>query len=391
MKLDLEMQVIAEPVLEDSTEAASARAMLAAEPASAFIETFQQIIDGLPEQIALVDEHWVIQVVNSAWTSTAALYGYDALSPGADYLSFIEARAAEGHSPAGIAAEGIREMDRKGETSFRFTYNGRDKWAGHAFQLCINRLYVDGRYFATITRYDVSELVHLRQMREDFAQSIIEHQADERRRMAREVHDSTMQLLAGLGLSLGQLKRSKRAKVTGDVVREMEELLGEAQRELRAISFLAHPPMLSDLGLRQALRQLAGGFARRTGLNIATNVDHEMALSPAAETAIYRIVQEALSNIHRHARATDVAIGLYGRRSMVHIAIADNGAGMPAKVLAGVGLASMRARIEEIGGRMMIRHGKPGTTIIASLPVHPDNGFVNDFALASEGLASSGF
>jgi signal transduction histidine kinase len=192
-----------------------------------------------------------------------------------------------------------------------------------------------------------------------------------------------MQLLAGLGLSIGQLKRSKRAKVTVDVVREMEELLGEAQRELRAISFLAHPPMLSELGLQQALRQLAGGFGRRTGLNIATNVDDNLSLSPAAEVAIYRMVQEALSNIHRHSHATDVAIGLHQRRSMLHIAIADNGIGMPEKVRTGVGLSSMRERIDEIGGRMMVRHGNPGTIVIASVPVHVEPDVFEDFAKAS--------
>lgn len=384
MKLDLEYQVIPDQPLVDSSEGGKGFiAIPAAGPRPAFVETFQQIVDGLPEQIALVDEDWTILITNPAWVQTASLYGYDALVPGTNYLRFVEAKAIEGHAPAGITADGIRDMERSGETSFRFTYHGRDKWAGHAFQLCVNRLCVDGQSFATITRYDVTELVHLRQVRADFSHVLIERQAEERRRVAREVHDSTMQLLAGLGLSLGQLKRSKRAKVTVDVVREMEDLLGEAQRELRAISFLAHPPMLSELGLQQALRQLAGGFARRTGLTIATHADDNLALRPASEVAIYRMVQEALSNIHRHSHATDVVIGLHQRRSMLHIAIADNGIGMPEKVRTGVGLSSMRERIEEIGGRMMVRHGNPGTIIIASVPAHVEPDIFEDFAKAS--------
>ena len=347
----------------------------------AFVDVFQQIINGLPEQIALVDEHWNILAVNDAWTRTAALYGYHALTPGANYLTFCEDRALEGHKPAEIAANGIRMMDRNSEPSFRYVYHGSDRWEGYSFQLCVNRLDVGGRTFATITRYDVTELVQLRHLREDFTHSIIAGQDQERRRIAREVHDSTMQLLAGLGLSLGQLKRLRRSKSTTGIVDEMEQLLGEAQRELRAISFLAHPPLLKELGLVSAMKQLCGGFARRTGLNIAFHGEDDLELSSAAEVAVYRIVQEALSNIHRHARATDAAVGLYRRHSILHVAIADNGSGMPEHIRKGVGVSSMRERINEVGGRLMIRRGDPGTILIASVPVHPDLRTVGGMAL----------
>lgn len=348
----------------------------------AFAESFRQIIEGLTEQIALVDENWVILAINPAWTKTAALYGYEALEPGSNYLQFCEDRANEGHIPAALAAKGIRAMERKGERSFRYTYEGKDRWEGFAFQLCINRIACDGHALYTVTRYDVTELVHLRHMREDFSHSLIEHQAGERRRIAREVHDSTMQLLAGLGLSLGLLKQKRQSKATVHLVDEMEGLLGEAQRELRTISFLAHPPMLSELGLARAIRQLAGGFARRTGLVIATNAEDAVRVSPAAEAAIYRLVQEGLSNVHRHAHATDVTVAVLQRRSMVHIAIADNGIGMPEKIRPGVGLSSMRERMDEIGGRLMIRSGHPGTVLIASMPAHPETGASGDLALA---------
>jgi len=206
---------------------------LKSEPA--FIETFQQIIDGLPEQIALVDEDWTILAVNPAWTRTAALYDYGELTPGANYLAFCEKVAVQGHNPAGIAAKGIRDMKRNGQPSFSFVYHGKDRWEGFAFQLCVKWIEVAGRTMYTVTRYDVSELVHLRQMREEFSHSLIEHQDEERRRMAREVHDSTMQLVASLGLSLGQIRRSKSVKSRTDIVDEMEDLLAQIHRELRAI------------------------------------------------------------------------------------------------------------------------------------------------------------
>ena len=389
MKLDLEFRVPIEPSLTDSSKPSdpipsleSGLLAMFASRQSQFVEVYQQIINGLPEQIAMVDDQWVILAVNQAWTKTAALYGYDALIPGTNYLEFCAARANEGHSPAAIVVDGIKEMQSANRPWFRFTYHGKDRWEGFAFQLCVNRIQVGDRTLYTVTRYDVTELVHLRQMREEFSHSLIEHQGEERRRMAREVHDSTMQLLAGMGMSLGQLKRTRHSKASGEIVDEMEQLLTEAQRELRAISYLAHAPEVSEIGLAKALRQLAGGFGRRTGLNIAMDADEDVKLSPAAEVAVYRMVQEALSNVHRHSRATDAAVGLYQRRSILHVAIADNGIGMPDHVRRGVGLASMRDRIEELGGRLMIRAGHPGTVLIASVPAHAETRAVGDLAIA---------
>jgi signal transduction histidine kinase len=382
MKLDFEFQSV-EPGAKDSPLTSALLKPNSEGHQPQFVETFQQIIDSLPEQIALTDDRWMILAVNPAWSKTAALYGYDALTPGTDYLAYCEARAAEGHTPAAIVARGIREMERNGEPSFQFVYHGKDRWEGFAFQLCVKRMQVAGRTMYTVTRYDVTELVHLRQMREDFSHSLIEHQAEERRRMAREVHDSTMQLLASLGLSLGQIKRTKGLAARTSIVDEMEDLLGQIQSELRAVSFLAHPPMVSELGLAKALRQLAGGFGRRTGLHIEVEVEEAEPLPPAAEVAIFRMVQEALSNVHRHARATEVSVHLYQRRSMIHVVVADNGTGMPEKIRSGVGLSSMRERIEEISGRLRIRTGAQGTILLASVPRHGETRAVGDLALAS--------
>lgn len=347
---------------------------------SQLLDVFQKIIDGLPEQIALVDRDWTILAVNRAWTCTAKAYGYS-LGPGDNYLNFCEEKEIDGNKPAGIAAAGIRAMDGSGDPSFRCVYPGHGGGTGRYFQLCISRLEIDGRSYATITRYDVTELVNLRHLREDFASNLIAAQDQERRRIAQEVHDSTMQLLVSLGLSLGQLKRTMRSKAGAEIANEMEEVLGEAQRELRTISYLAYPPQLEEFGLAAALKQLAGGFARRTKLAIDVHTDEPVTASPAIQAAIYRTAQEALSNSHRHAHATRVAVGLYGRRSCIHLVIADNGAGMPEDLRRGVGLSSMRARVKELGGKFRIRSGHPGTVVMASFPLHADLRAVGDMAL----------
>ncbi len=357
-----------------------------------FAEVFQQLVNGRPEQIALLDEQWVILASNPAWLRTAALYSYDDLKPGTNYLDFCRARAEEGHIPASMVVAGIEEMRRSGERSFQFTYHGKDRWEGHAFQIHINRFELAGREYATATRHDVTELVHLRELRAEFCHSLIEGQAEERRRMAREVHDSTMQLLAGMGLSLGQLKRSRNLKAAVQVVDEIEQLLAEAQRELRTISYLAHAPMVTELGLSPALRQLAGGFARRTGLSVTMNLDDELRLASSVEVAIYRLVQEALSNVHRHSQATHATVTLLQRRSILHIVVADNGIGMPAKLKRGVGLSSMHDRIEELGGRLIVSSADPGTVVIASLPAQAEIRCVGDLSAANNaGIGGMGW
>jgi len=337
-----------------------------------FVGVFQKLIDGLPEQIALLDSEWRILAINKAWAKTAALYGYSALKPGTSYYGFLRDMAAIGHNAAKLVVEGILEMAQGGEDSFNLSYPGRDQWEGHTFHLRLNQIEIANRTFFTVTRYDVTELMQLRRLREGYSYSVIEGQAEERRKIAREIHDSTAQLLAGMGLTLAHLKRSRRSNRTMEIVLEMEQLLAEAQREIRSISYLTHPPRLSELGLAEALCKLVDGYARRTGLQIHLEVVPESRIAwHVVEAAIYRLMQEALSNIHRHARATDVRIGIYVRRTMVHAVIADNGIGIAANAPLGVGIPGMQSRFRELGGRLGIRAAYPGTIVTASVPREP--------------------
>jgi two-component system NarL family sensor kinase len=223
--------------------------------------------------------------------------------------------------------------------------------------------------------------VQLRRAREGYGHTLMEGQAEERRRIAREIHDSTLQLLTGLGLVLGQLKRARAASETLDIVAEMEELLLETHREIRAISFLAHPPLLNDLPLPDAMQDFIEGFGRRTGLSVSLHIEDELSVDwRPAEAVMFRVVQEALSNVHRHAHASKVAVGLVGRKSMFHVVVMDDGIGMPSHVWRGVGLPSMRERLSELGGRLIVRAARPGTMLIASLPAIPHIRAVGDLA-----------
>ena len=191
-----------------------------------------------------------------------------------------------------------------------------------------------------------------------------------------------MQLLVGLGFAIAQLKRSRVLDQDREIIAEMEQLLGETQQEIRSISYIAHPPLLKEIGLASALQALCDGFGRRTGIRVNLRFDGEPSIAwAAAEVTMYRVVQEALSNVHRHANATEIEVALVMRASLIHIVVADNGSGMPIGAPSGVGLASMRERVRTLGGRLSIRTKRPGTTIIASLPPLPIIKAVGDLAM----------
>jgi signal transduction histidine kinase len=348
---------------------------LSASQPAAIVETWQRVVDGLTEQIALLDEDWNILVVNRSWAKVVELYGHFALIPGTDYLQFCREMAAGGLRAAIDVVAGVEEINEGKRTSFQMVYRSSEPEVGNDHQLCINRFEVAGRKFASITRYDVTRLLELRRLRKDFSHSVMEQQAEERRRIARDIHDSTMQLMVSLDLKVGELKRSGPTGKFGSLLGEMRKLISEAQQEIRSISYLAHPPLLAGLPFGEALAELVDGFGRRTGLKVAVEGASVAQLcSPAAEGAIYRIVQEALSNVHRHARARHVTVRLDQREAITHIVITDDGTGMPEVVRSGVGLGGMRSRLSEIGGRLFIRPRSPGTAVIASIPtIDPGN------------------
>ena len=142
------------------------------------------------------------------------------------------------------------------------------------------------------------------------------------------------------------------------------------QREIRALSFLAHPPSLITNSLETALHTLVSGFAARTGIDVALDVQHVGEASASVEAAIYRVSQEALANIYRHSGAARATFRLVARERYLHLVIRDDGVGIhvdPQKpVVVGVGLIGMEERVRELGGRLSIRRSAEGTSLTVS-------------------------
>jgi Signal transduction histidine kinase len=202
-------------------------------------------------------------------------------------------------------------------------------------------------------------------------------QEEERQRIARELHDSTAQHLVAAHLGLAGLEEEVRRSPAGrKVLTEVEGLLTAALRELRIFTYLLHPPNLANDGLQATLRDFVEGFAARTGLTARIRIPEEVDdLSPELQQSMLRVVQEALTNVHRHASASHVAVSVRIASGRLVLRIRDNGHGVTGqgraegRIRLGVGIAGMRARLEQFGGDLRIRSGPSGTSVVAIVPI----------------------
>ena len=203
-------------------------------------------------------------------------------------------------------------------------------------------------------------------------------QDEERRHIARELHDSAGQTLAALGMNLARLaEEGKRnpAQLAEDV-KEAQDLVQHLTQELRTTSYLLHPPMLDESGLSYALRWYVQGLVERSGLDIELSIpDNFERLTPEMELVIFRLVQECLTNIHRHSGSKTALIRVVREADKIHVEVQDHGRGMSKERLAevqsqgtGVGIRGMRERVRQVHGELTIESNALGTRIIAAFP-----------------------
>jgi len=202
---------------------------------------------------------------------------------------------------------------------------------------------------------------------------LLQMQDDERRRIARELHDTAGQILVALNLNLVPVEEellrdnSELAKQITESLRLIEEL----SRDLRTMSHLLHPPLLDEAGLLSAVRWYVEGFAQRSKIDVDLQLDHKVGRLPGElETAIFRIVQECLTNIHRHSGSSSASIAITRDSHAVTVEIRDQGQGMPMPIRAGVGIQGMGERVRQLGGQLEIASGSDGTRITAIFPTN---------------------
>jgi len=207
---------------------------------------------------------------------------------------------------------------------------------------------------------------------------ILEMQDSERRRIARELHDSVGQFLVGLKINLSQMQNGK-AENPAKLLRETLDLTDCALQEVRTISHLLHPPLLEELGFISAARWYVDEYGKRSQVKVSLRIEKSIGRLPREiEIALFRVLQESLTNVYRHAAARAVDIGIAGENGFVILTVADDGKGIPTEIVArfdrgaapGIGLAGMRERLAEFGGRMNVHSSSAGSVIEVTIPAH---------------------
>lgn len=219
---------------------------------------------------------------------------------------------------------------------------------------------------------EIIEREEAEQQVEELSRRMMRVQEEERRHLARELHDGATQNLVALTLNMAPIRDAiDVAPATHAMIEECMRLIDESTAELRTISYLLHPPLLEELGLSRTLRGYVEGFSKRSGIAVSLTAQGELdGLGFDVDLAVIRIVQESLSNIHRHSHSSTANILLIRQGSFLDLEIADQGRGiLPGKDNAGVGIAGIRERVRLLKGTVTIRSDASGTIITISLPV----------------------
>jgi two-component system, NarL family, sensor kinase len=213
------------------------------------------------------------------------------------------------------------------------------------------------------------------------SQRLLNVRDEERRRIARDLHDSTGQTLAALKMSLSLLQEDCKAEPARlAMVSDVAQLADQAIEEIRTMSYLLHPPLLDEVGFACAAEWYIEGFAKRSGINVRADImPSPKRLSKSTEIALFRVLQESLTNVHRHSGASDASIHFKHEAEAVILEIRDFGSGIPEERLrclegvsaeTGVGLAGMRERLRELNGRLEIESDGCGTSMRATVPLY---------------------
>jgi signal transduction histidine kinase len=226
---------------------------------------------------------------------------------------------------------------------------------------------------------DLTERKRADEAAQAFPAELLRAQDEERRRIARELHDSTAQELAVVAMNLGRLEEwiEGRDAWAENLLADSLAVLTQGSRDLRTLAHLLHPPMLEELGLIGALRDYVEGFSARSGIQVELEAPENFERCPEkVETALFRVAQESLSNVHRHSGSKVAFVKLVRGREVIELTITDRGKGLPAGLLTGtadaarvgVGISGMRQRIVQLQGQLEVVSNEGGTTVSAVLP-----------------------
>jgi signal transduction histidine kinase len=338
-------------------------------------------LDALSAHIAVLDETGTIIAVNAAWRAFAAEGGYSGPDHGlgANYLAVCE-RSAGTSGDASRTAKALKNIIAGKLASFRMEYPCQSLEGMRWFQLRVTSPGTMPVRRVVVAHEDITDVKRAQDGLARLSARILQLQDDERRRIARELHDTTAQNLLAITLSAARMQNAQRShddsvsRVTGEILALAEQSL----QEVRTLSYLLHPPLLDEVGLEAALKWLAKGYGERSGIRMEARID-ALPIAPALDvaTAIFRIAQEALSNVHRHSESSWARLSLRQRGGRIELCIEDGGLGMEfgdstdasaAMQAVGVGISGMRVRVAQLGGSLELLPRTPGLLVRALFP-----------------------
>src|SRR5580704_7633274 len=213
----------------------------------------------------------------------------------------------------------------------------------------------------------------------DLSARLLRLQDEERRRLGRELHDSVGQLLVGAKMALDVLTTEEGRRNWEEHIGECDLILEQAIREVRTMSYLFHPPMLEEMGLKSAVQSYLEGFRQRSGIKVDFQADPDFGrLSSDTELGLFRVLQESLTNVHRHSESPTAQVWLRIEDQTAVLEVLDQGKGVPAAILEfrndsigtlGVGLRGMNERLRQLGGKLELTSSNVGTRVRATVPL----------------------
>ncbi len=306
---------------------------------------------------------------------------YTYVSPNLEGIFGIPAQAFLGKHPgdvcvSGTDVSGFESRCREAIDTRRATLHECQYQSRYYRTRIIPEFSSDGRVESVMSiSEDITERLRVELELRNLTVRLMNLQDEERRRIARELHDGATQNITAILLNLRRMEGVNIDVEVCELISDSQQIATQCLSELRTLSYLLHPPILDHAGLVRAVQWFVRGFSERSGIHIDVGAVQDIGRLPAdIETALFRIVQESLTNVHRHSGSSTASIRLEQERDEIKLQISDRGHGMLARTSTGdeselgVGVPGMRQRLTQLGGRLEIQSSEKGTTITAVVP-----------------------